>query len=74
MNETAATVLAFALAVATLIAAPHIAIRFPMGAISEREYPITAWARRAFVGRKTKVEVESDYARFFRSGAYLQPK
>jgi hypothetical protein len=41
MNETAATVLAFALAVATLAAAPQIAIRFPMGAISEREYPIT---------------------------------
>jgi hypothetical protein len=41
MNETAATVLAFALAVATLIAAPQIAIRVPMGAISEREHPIT---------------------------------
>jgi hypothetical protein len=41
MNETAATVLAFALAVATLAAAPQIAIRVPMGAISEREYPIT---------------------------------
>jgi hypothetical protein len=41
MTETAATVLAFALAVATLAAAPQIAIRVPMGAISEREHPIT---------------------------------
>jgi hypothetical protein len=65
MTETAATVVAFALAVATLAAAPHIAIRVPMGAISEREYPITAWARRAFVGRKQKWKWKATTRDFF---------
>jgi hypothetical protein len=52
MNESAATVLAFALAVATLIAAPQIAIRVPMGAISEREHPITLRTMSARVAFK----------------------